>query len=44
MSRTDPTDVPRPDAQLHFGVFFQGVNHWTIWTEPNSGSQIAPES
>jgi FMN-dependent oxidoreductase (nitrilotriacetate monooxygenase family) len=44
MSRTDPTDVPRPDAQLHFGVFFQGVNHWTIWTEPSSGSQIAPES
>jgi FMN-dependent oxidoreductase (nitrilotriacetate monooxygenase family) len=44
MTRTDDTDVPRPDAQLHFGVFFQGVNHWTIWTEPNSGSQIAPES
>jgi len=44
MSRTDPTDVPRPNAQLHLGVFFQGVNHWTIWTEPSSGSQIAPES
>ena len=27
-------------AQLHFGVFFQGVNHWTIWSEPESGSQI----
>ncbi len=34
------TDLPRPDAQLHFGVFFQGVNHWTIWSEPESGSQI----
>ncbi|GAA3564642.1 LLM class flavin-dependent oxidoreductase [Amycolatopsis ultiminotia] len=44
MTRTDRNDVPRPDAQLHFGVFFQGVNHWTIWTEPGSGSQIAPES
>jgi hypothetical protein len=30
MTRTDPLDVPRPHAQLHFGVFFQGVNHWTI--------------
>lgn len=44
MTGTDPTDVPRPDAQLHFGVFFQGVNHWTIWSDPSSGSQIAPES
>ena len=26
MTRTDPHDVPRPDAQLHLGVFFQGVN------------------
>lgn len=33
-------DLPRPHAQLHFGVFFQGVNHWTIWSEPESGSQI----
>jgi FMN-dependent oxidoreductase (nitrilotriacetate monooxygenase family) len=33
-------DLPRPDAQLHLGVFFQGVNHWTIWSEPESGSQI----
>ncbi|WP_378742513.1 NtaA/DmoA family FMN-dependent monooxygenase [Nocardia brasiliensis] len=31
---------PRPDAQLHFGVFFQGVNHTTIWSDPASGSQI----
>ncbi|MBO0849445.1 MAG: NtaA/DmoA family FMN-dependent monooxygenase [Pseudonocardia sp.] len=44
MSRTDPTDVPYPNAQLHFGVFFQGVNHWTIWSDPASGSQIDPES
>jgi FMN-dependent oxidoreductase (nitrilotriacetate monooxygenase family) len=44
MTRTDSTDVPRPDAQLHFGVFFQGVNHWTIWSDPASGSQIDPAS
>jgi FMN-dependent oxidoreductase (nitrilotriacetate monooxygenase family) len=44
MTRTDPTDVPRPEANLHFGVFFQGVNHWTIWSDPNSGSQIDPAS
>ncbi|GAA1850022.1 NtaA/DmoA family FMN-dependent monooxygenase [Pseudonocardia ailaonensis] len=31
---------PRPDARLHLGVFFQGVNHWTIWSLPESGSQI----
>ncbi|MGV9720148.1 NtaA/DmoA family FMN-dependent monooxygenase [Nocardia beijingensis] len=34
------TDFPRPDAQVHFGVFFQGVNHTTIWSDPSSGSQI----
>ncbi|MFB7370664.1 NtaA/DmoA family FMN-dependent monooxygenase [Streptomyces sp. NPDC056222] len=44
MTRTDLADVPRPDARLHFGVFFQGVNHWTIWSDPASGSQIAPAS
>ncbi|KQX46193.1 MULTISPECIES: NtaA/DmoA family FMN-dependent monooxygenase [unclassified Streptomyces] len=44
MTRTDPTDVPRPDARLHLGVFFQGVNHWTIWSDPSSGSQIDPAS
>ncbi|MEV7342128.1 NtaA/DmoA family FMN-dependent monooxygenase [Streptomyces sp. NPDC093544] len=44
MTRTDPLDVPRPDAQLHFGVFFQGVNHWTIWSDLASGSQIDPAS
>lgn len=27
-------------AQVHFGVFFQGVNHSTIWSDPASGSQI----
>lgn len=32
--------VLRPDAQIHFGVFFQGVNHTTIWSDPASGSQI----
>ncbi|QUQ65674.1 NtaA/DmoA family FMN-dependent monooxygenase [Kutzneria sp. CA-103260] len=37
-------DVPYPDATLHFGVFFQGVNHWTIWSAPDSGSQIDPAS
>jgi FMN-dependent oxidoreductase (nitrilotriacetate monooxygenase family) len=44
MTRTDPTDVPYPHAQLHFGAFFQGVNHWTIWSDPTSGSQIDPAS
>jgi alkanesulfonate monooxygenase SsuD/methylene tetrahydromethanopterin reductase-like flavin-dependent oxidoreductase (luciferase family) len=34
------SDVSRPDAQVHFGVFFQGVNHTTIWSDPASGSQI----
>ncbi|SNS67423.1 NtaA/DmoA family FMN-dependent monooxygenase [Rhodococcoides kyotonense] len=32
--------VLRPDAHVHFGVFFQGVNHTTIWSDPQSGSQI----
>jgi FMN-dependent oxidoreductase (nitrilotriacetate monooxygenase family) len=31
--------LTRPDAQVHFGVFFQGVNHTTIWSDPDSGSQ-----
>ncbi|WP_280445000.1 NtaA/DmoA family FMN-dependent monooxygenase [Nocardia brasiliensis] len=34
------TVPPRPNAQVHFGVFFQGVNHTTIWSDPASGSQI----
>ncbi|QHT56243.1 NtaA/DmoA family FMN-dependent monooxygenase [Cellulomonas sp. H30R-01] len=33
------SDVPRPDAQVHLGVFFQGVNHTTVWSDPDSGSQ-----
>ena len=33
------TDLPRPHAHVHFGVFFQGVNHSTIWSDPASGSQ-----
>jgi len=44
MTRTDPADVPRPGARLHFGVFFQGVNSTTIWSSPDSGSQISPLS
>ena len=34
------SDSLRPNAQVHFGVFFQGVNHSTIWSDPASGSQI----
>ncbi|WP_019930899.1 NtaA/DmoA family FMN-dependent monooxygenase [Nocardia sp. BMG111209] len=33
-------EVPFPDAHVHFGVFFQGVNHTTIWSDLTSGSQI----
>ena len=29
-----------PNAHVHLGVFFQGVNHSTIWSDPASGSQI----
>jgi FMN-dependent oxidoreductase (nitrilotriacetate monooxygenase family) len=29
---------------LRFGIFFQGVNFSTVWTEPESGSQIDFES
>ena len=29
-----------PDKKIHLGVFFQGVNHTTIWSDPSSGSQI----
>jgi len=29
-----------PHAHVHLGVFFQGVNHGTIWSDPASGSQI----
>jgi len=34
------SDLRFPDAHVHFGVFFQGVNHSTIWSEPGSGSQL----
>jgi FMN-dependent oxidoreductase (nitrilotriacetate monooxygenase family) len=34
------SEITRPDAHVHFGVFFQGVNHTTIWSDPASGSQI----
>ena len=36
----DRTNPPvRPDAQVHFGIFFQGVNHHTVWSDPRAGSQ-----
>ncbi len=36
----DRTNPPaRPTAQVHFGIFFQGVNHHTVWSDPRSGSQ-----
>ena len=31
--------ITRPHAHVHFGVFFQGVNHHTVWSDPRSGSQ-----
>ena len=34
------TDERYPHAHVHLGVFFQGVNHSTIWSDPASGSQI----
>jgi FMN-dependent oxidoreductase (nitrilotriacetate monooxygenase family) len=34
------TSEKKTKAQVHFGVFFQGVNHTTIWSDPASGSQI----
>ncbi|GAB3216351.1 LLM class flavin-dependent oxidoreductase [Kineococcus gypseus] len=33
-------DLRYPNATVHFGVFFQGVNHTTIWSDPRSGSQM----
>jgi FMN-dependent oxidoreductase (nitrilotriacetate monooxygenase family) len=35
---------PQERNQIQFGVFFQGVNFSTIWTEPESGSQTDFES
>ena len=34
------TDDRYPHAKVHFGVFVQGVNHTTIWSDKDSGSQI----
>ncbi|ROR96538.1 FMN-dependent oxidoreductase (nitrilotriacetate monooxygenase family) [Salana multivorans] len=31
--------ITRPTATVHLGVFFQGVNHHTVWSDPRSGSQ-----
>jgi len=39
-TRTSTRDVRFPDATVHLGVFFQGVNHSTIWSDPRSGSQL----
>ncbi|PRY11051.1 NtaA/DmoA family FMN-dependent monooxygenase [Kineococcus rhizosphaerae] len=36
----DTTELRYPDAVVRFGVFFQGVNHSTIWSDPRSGSQL----
>ncbi|RMI06895.1 NtaA/DmoA family FMN-dependent monooxygenase [Cellulomonas triticagri] len=36
---TPQPPITRPDAEVHFGVFFQGVNHTTVWSDPESGSQ-----
>jgi FMN-dependent oxidoreductase (nitrilotriacetate monooxygenase family) len=35
----DAHPITRPDAEVHFGVFFQGVNHTTVWSDAESGSQ-----
>ncbi len=32
------------DGKIQFGVFFQGVNHTTVWRDPDSGSQTDFES
>lgn len=32
-------EITRPQAHVRFGVFFQGVNHHTVWSDPASGSQ-----
>lgn len=46
MTGTHPS-TPRPltaDRQLILGAHFPGVNNTTVWSDPESGSQIAPES
>ncbi|WBM78818.1 NtaA/DmoA family FMN-dependent monooxygenase [Cryobacterium breve] len=37
-------DIPRSSGQIQFGVFFQGVNFGTIWSDETSGSQTDFES
>jgi len=39
MTEQDRYPATRPDAEVHLGVFFQGVNHTTVWSDPESGSQ-----
>jgi len=33
-----------PRKQLHLGAHFPGVNNHTVWSDPDSGSQMAVES
>ena len=33
-----------PRKQIHLAAHFPGVNNTTVWSDPESGSQIAPES
>ncbi len=32
--------MPQPRKQIHLGAHFPGVNNTTVWSEPDSGSQI----
>jgi FMN-dependent oxidoreductase (nitrilotriacetate monooxygenase family) len=36
--------VTGPRKQIHLGAHFPGVNNTTVWSDPQSGSQIAFES
>ncbi|KNH22498.1 F420-dependent methylene-tetrahydromethanopterin reductase [Arthrobacter sp. ZBG10] len=38
------THRPTGNGRIQFGVFFQGVNHTTVWKAPDSGSQTDFES
>ncbi|NYD67152.1 NtaA/DmoA family FMN-dependent monooxygenase [Agromyces atrinae] len=44
MTSSQQHDPRYPDGRIRFGVFFQGVNFHTIWTDENSGSQHDFES
>lgn len=33
-----------PRKQVHLGAYFPGVNHFTVWSDPRSGSQISIDS